>query len=291
MRDARLSTALPSHPKTKKLARRLGPAGPLCCIYLFLWAAANRSDGDLSGMTDEDIELAVDWTGDDGEFVRAMSQVGFLDGESHSYVIHDWAEHNPWAAGASDRSEASRWAALCKRYGRDGAADRMPEYATRMRPARDPDAPRTNPHCDPDAPSPSPSPIQESSMSSAAPSDALSARIAEVTADAISAFNDSIITKAKGGNLPNVSPKVGREKRQGQVKRCLRVARQICEASNGSQKVTPEFWEAYFDLVAQDDFYSGRKSGGVGHENYVPDFELLTRESTMLKIYDKLVGA
>ena len=34
--DARISTALPSHPKTKKLLRRLGPAGPLSCIYLFL---------------------------------------------------------------------------------------------------------------------------------------------------------------------------------------------------------------------------------------------------------------
>lgn len=116
--DARLSTALPSHPKTKKLARRLGPAGPLGCIYLFLWAAANRSDGDLSGMTDEDIELAVDWTGEDGAFVREMADVGFLDGGPDAYTIHDWAEHNPWAASASSRAEKSRWAALCKQHGR-----------------------------------------------------------------------------------------------------------------------------------------------------------------------------
>ena len=130
--DCRISTALPQHPKTKKLARRLGPAGPLGCVYLFLWVAANRSDGDLSGLTDEDIELSVDWQGDEGAFVRAMVDVGFLEGQEGARSVHDWAEHNPWAAGATARSEKSSWAALCKQYGRAEAARRMPEYAQRL---------------------------------------------------------------------------------------------------------------------------------------------------------------
>lgn len=130
--DARLSTSLPGHPKTKKLARRLGPAGPLGCIYLFLWTAANRSDGDLSGMTDEDIELAVDWTGDEGVFVSTMMEVGYLEGATGARRVHDWAEHNPWAAGAEGRSEKARWANLCKYQGKAEAARRMPEYAARM---------------------------------------------------------------------------------------------------------------------------------------------------------------
>ena len=130
--DARISTALPSHHKTKKLSRRLGAAGPLGCIYLFLWVATHRSDGDLTGMTDEDIELAIDWTGDDGAFVAAMMDVGFLDGEPGARRVHDWAEHNPWAAGAEARSEKSRWAALCKQHGRAEAARQMPEYAERI---------------------------------------------------------------------------------------------------------------------------------------------------------------
>lgn len=128
------------------------------------------------------------------------------------------------------------------------------------------------------------------STSSAAPSDLVAERLATVTGEAVSAYNASSLTKSSGGNLPNVSTSIGREKRQGQVRRCLRVARQICEEKTGSQRVTPEFWGAYFDLVAQDDFYSGRTQGGQGHQNYVPDFELLTREDTMLRIYDKLVG-
>ncbi|MBQ3300852.1 MAG: hypothetical protein IJH04_01645 [Eggerthellaceae bacterium] len=120
-------------------------------------------------MTVEDIELAANWGGDDGALVAALLDVRFLDGADGHYSVHDWSEHNPWAAGSTDRSESSKWAALCKRYGRDGAAERMPEYATRMRPAPEPHAPRTNPQCDPDAPlpSPSPSPIPKEGESAA----------------------------------------------------------------------------------------------------------------------------
>lgn len=138
--DARISVALPGHPKTKKLARRLGDAGPLHCIYLFLWTAANRSDGDLSGMTDEDIELAINWNGEPDAFVAAMAAVGFLDGEESNRRIHDWGEHNGWAAGAKQRSDKSRWAALCKQYGRAEAGRMMPEYAAALSLAPEDDA-------------------------------------------------------------------------------------------------------------------------------------------------------
>lgn len=163
MSDARISTGLPTHPKTKKLLRRLGPAGPWALVCLFLWARDNRADGDLSGMTDEDIELAADWSGDEGAFVAALVSVGFVDGDECARSIHDWSEHQPWSAGADDRKQSSAWAALCKRYGRDGAAERMPEYAARMRKATipaadsvrhacDPHTPRTEPHATPTDP-------------------------------------------------------------------------------------------------------------------------------------------
>lgn len=157
--DARISITLPSHPKTQKLIRRQGPAAAWNLICLFLWCAGNRSDGDLSGMDAEDIEIAAGWTGEPGVLLRALIDVGFVDGEAGSYTVHDWQEHNPWAAGAKDRSTASAWAALCKRYGRAGAAERMPDYAARMRPAQEGHADGSDPQCDPDAPLPSPSPI------------------------------------------------------------------------------------------------------------------------------------
>jgi hypothetical protein len=127
--DARISTALPGHPKTKKLMKRLGPSGPLGCVYLFIWAAANRSDGDLTGMTNEDIELAVDWTGEDGVFVQAMRDVGFLDGEAGELVIHDWSQHNPWAAGSGMRAAKARWNAIKRHHGQAEADKQVPEYA------------------------------------------------------------------------------------------------------------------------------------------------------------------
>ena len=130
--DARINCGLPAHPKTKKLIRRIGEAGAWHLVCLFLWVAQTRPSGSLEGMTGEDVELAADWSGDEGAFVRALVEVGFLDGEEESYSIHDWHEHNPWAAGQDARSEKARWLSLCKHHGRDGARDLMPEYAARI---------------------------------------------------------------------------------------------------------------------------------------------------------------
>lgn len=133
MIDARISVGLPSHPKTKKLIRRVGEGGAWRLVCLFLWAAQTRPDGDLSGMTGEDIELAADWQGEEGAFIGALVEVGFIDGEEGCYEIHDWQEHNPWAAGAEARSEKARWNAMCKHHGRAKASEMMPEYAARLR--------------------------------------------------------------------------------------------------------------------------------------------------------------
>lgn len=88
--DARLSVLLPSHPKTKKLIRRLGKAGAWDLVRLFLWVASNRSDGDLSGLSDEDLELSIDFDGDDGAFIAALVEVGFIDGQEGARRVHDW---------------------------------------------------------------------------------------------------------------------------------------------------------------------------------------------------------
>jgi hypothetical protein len=112
-------------------------------------------------------------------------------------------------------------------------------------------------------------------------------RLAIVTDEAIAAWNASRLVKSNGGNLPAVSATVGREKRQQQVKRCLRTARDICADRFNTSTVTPEFWVAYFEEAARDDFHAGRRSGGRGHENWLPDFEYLTREATMLKLFER----
>lgn len=171
MADARISTALPSHPKTKKLMRRLGGAcGGWYLVRLFLWVAENRSNGDLSGMTDEDIELAVDFDGEEGALISALCDVGFIDGEQGERVIHDWEEHNPWAAGADARSLKARWNAMKRHHGEQAADKAYPDYAA-IRPKRDneQDATSTNAAQNQEsssiAPSPYPSPLPSPSPS------------------------------------------------------------------------------------------------------------------------------
>ena len=107
--DVRISTAMPQHPKTLKLIRLVGQAGAWNLVVLFAWAAANRSDGDMSGLSDEDIELAAQWDGAPNQFVNALSSARFLDGTAGARRLHDWADHNPWAAGAGARSAKARW--------------------------------------------------------------------------------------------------------------------------------------------------------------------------------------
>lgn len=113
--DARISTAFPRHPKTVKLQRRVGATGCWSLVCLFLWVADNRPDGDLSGMSNEDIEIAAGWSGDPNTFVGALVEVGFLDGQDDVRSIHDWVEHNPWAAtrglriAKAKKAAAARW--------------------------------------------------------------------------------------------------------------------------------------------------------------------------------------
>jgi hypothetical protein len=114
-------------------------------------------------------------------------------------------------------------------------------------------------------------------------------RLVQVTSDAINAFNAKLGKPV--GMLPAINAAVGAEKRRGQVKRCLRVARQICQEQFGAPTITREFWEAYWAECDLDDFKSGRQPPGKGHDSWTPSFEYLTRESVMLDVFDKATSA
>ena len=178
--DARISTALPSHPKTKKLVRQLGGQAGWSLVCLILWAAANRSDGDLTGMSDEDIELASDWDGEEGQFVAALRRIRFIDGAEGESRVHDWTEHQPWASGAEARSFKGKWNAIKKHHGEAEADRQVPEYAAirhanakpPMPPAPTQDASSNGAAAPQDAPSPAPIPTPSPSPSPTPPSEA-----------------------------------------------------------------------------------------------------------------------
>ena len=111
--DFRVSVDFFTHHKTLKLQRRLGPEGVLCLLKLWAYASKSRSDGVLTGMDSEDIEIAAGWSGDEGEFVGGILGM-FLEETDGTYALHDWQDHNPWAAAADERSEKGRFARLKK---------------------------------------------------------------------------------------------------------------------------------------------------------------------------------
>lgn len=109
-------------------------------------------------------------------------------------------------------------------------------------------------------------------------------RLAQVTADAVAAFNATLSKKA-GGLLSAVTLPNSDERRK-QVKRTLRLASQACETLYGSPTITPEFWQQYFEEVSRDDFKSGRGPYTNGHANWRPDFDYLTKPETVEKVID-----
>jgi hypothetical protein len=113
--DIRLKTSFRDHRKRKKLQLRLGAEGVLAFIDLMLMAAETRPNGVLSGMDELDIALDANWRGAPEELVSALVDCGLLeksvDGE---YSIHDWIDHNAYAAAAEERSNSARKAAQAR---------------------------------------------------------------------------------------------------------------------------------------------------------------------------------
>lgn len=110
--DIRLKLSFRNHPKTKKLALKLGPAAPLNFIYLLMFAAESKPDGRLTGMDNDDVAIAAGYDGDSDEFVDVLLAIRYLELDDDDVLcIHDWEDNNPWAAGAENRKEHARKAA------------------------------------------------------------------------------------------------------------------------------------------------------------------------------------
>ena len=109
--DIRVSVSFRGHRKRKRLSMALGVAD--CAGFLLdLWVsvALDRPDGVLNGLDAMDIALMAGWEGDPQEFLDALMAPGskFIDECDGVLVMHDWEEHNSWAAGAKHRSEVNR---------------------------------------------------------------------------------------------------------------------------------------------------------------------------------------
>lgn len=168
--DFRVAVDFFSHHKARKLKKRLSSDGLISLLQLWAYAAKLRTDGELSGMDAEDIEIAACWDGEDGVFVAALVEVGFLDQRGDAYALHDWVDNNSWAADAADRQDKARFSRLATvnraafdKLKADGVNAISKEDYERLTTVRRPsDERRTNAGDPPTpAPSPAPSPAQK----------------------------------------------------------------------------------------------------------------------------------
>ena len=157
--DIRLKVGFFDHPKTIKLKRRAGVEAVECLLRLWMYAAQYRSKGHFNGMTGEDIELAAHWSGEAGKFIAAACDVGLVDRDGDSFVLHDWAEHNPWAFHSDERSEAARDRAAKRWASRNNAQGNASGNACGINKGNAP-SPKPNPIPKPlPNPKPKPTPI------------------------------------------------------------------------------------------------------------------------------------
>lgn len=109
--DLRFYTDFPRHPKTQLLRRRLGPDAVLALQQLWCAAAEGYPDGAFPGKSDEHLEIIAGWTGESGALLRALREIGFIDGSDGDSYIHDWLERQPWVKDRAKRSAHAQKAA------------------------------------------------------------------------------------------------------------------------------------------------------------------------------------
>lgn len=130
--DFRVSVDFFNHHKTRKLKKRIGNGGVLSLMQLWAYAAKVRPLGDLYDMSEEDIEMSADWQGEEGVFISACVDVGFIDSTESGFVLHDWVENNPWVAESEARSEKARKAAKARWGNADASSEQKGKDAKNM---------------------------------------------------------------------------------------------------------------------------------------------------------------
>lgn len=105
-----LHQEMPRHRKTLALARLLRVDRRYAIgliIDLWTWGLDNADwEGNLTGMTREDIALALDWPPKKAAgLVESLINAGWLEEHEEAYVLHDWSDYT---GKLSDKRELKR---------------------------------------------------------------------------------------------------------------------------------------------------------------------------------------
>jgi len=143
--------------------RRLGDRAFYSLIRLWAFVSQNRPDGALGHYSVEDIEIAADWQGEPGLFVKTLLDLRFLDEGQTGFLVHDWKDHNEYASYADARSEKARKAAQARWALPDDAIGNPKQCSEQC-----------------SSPSPIPSPAPDPTPSSLFPSDSDEMRLSKL---------------------------------------------------------------------------------------------------------------
>lgn len=120
-----VDAALRSNPKFRDLQKKLaGPANAAwALIRLWSWAAANRPDGDLTGIDPAEIPLTeTEWRALH-ESRGPKSVTGFLEIAGDVVTLHDFEKSSKHQTAAERRRQAARIAGLASAASRQEAED------------------------------------------------------------------------------------------------------------------------------------------------------------------------
>lgn len=155
-KDFRVAVSLPSHPKALKLMRRCGDISFYNLVKFWAFVAQNRPTGDLAGLDCDDVEIAAGWNGQCSAFYQALLDLKFIEATESGLRVHDWEDHNGYAAHAKERSEKAKVAAETRWKKKNGCYEHTPSNATSTEKHAPSNAPYPSPNPNP-SPNPDPS--------------------------------------------------------------------------------------------------------------------------------------
>lgn len=116
--DYRVYLSWRTSTKRKKLRRKLGADAVIAIEDLWGWCAETpaRRDGNLHGMSPEDIADACDYEGDPEALVAALVDARLLDVTPEGFAVHNYAKRQPWVAGANHRQVSGSKNAFARQH-------------------------------------------------------------------------------------------------------------------------------------------------------------------------------
>jgi len=105
-----------SHPKVMRLVGLLGHQHVAIPIRLWCYVAKYHcATGMLEAYSVNELESVMNWTGEPGQLVEALTKIKFIDKIKNGYKIHDWMEHAGHLSAFKKRAKTAakkRWSAL-----------------------------------------------------------------------------------------------------------------------------------------------------------------------------------